>query len=435
MSTPRRRLLARAAREHRRELLIVAAAAAIACWYVVSWATFSPRDRSIRDFSDTYTAATIIRSGNAAGIYEWHLLAKVGDRLMAPDHLELPYLETPYAALLALPLTSLPLPDAFVVWSAGQVGLVILAVVVAVRAAQPRTKPSALAVVAIAGIALATPAANNLLAVGTSSGFNALGVAMAFRCWRRGSYASGAIWLVATAALAKPHLAIGMLAFMLGWGKRRAIAGALAAGLAAAAAFVALVGASGLQAFLVDVPKANTVWSARGEASLFALPSMWLNDNLVAYLLGIAAGCAALVLCFAVGRQVRRDRTLLGGGLATACLLSLLASPHAFLYDLVMVAPAIAWLLVELDLFAQRPQRAWSSPWLVVILWLTTTWIGPLLTEPLLPLVMRVGQLGVWAAIVLAVSLWWVPQQMRFAMRGGSAGTTRGRVTLPDASH
>jgi hypothetical protein len=161
------------------------------------------------------------------------------------------------------------------------------------------------------------------------------------------------------------------------------------------------------------VPKANTVWSARGEANLFALPSMWFDDTLMSYVVGIVLGCAALALCFAAGRRVRRDHSLLGAGLATAVVLSLLASPHAFLYDEVMIAPAVAWLLMELGVSEVKSARLWSSPWLVAALWSVAAWVGPLLTAPLLPLVLRVGQLGVWAAIVLAVALWCTPQRLR----------------------
>src|SRR5437588_2062 len=72
--------------------------------------------------------------------------------------------------------------------------------------------------VAITAVALAVPATSNLLGVGQWTGLNALGLAMAYRSWRHHAYASGGVWLAASAAIAKPHLALGLMVFALGWG-------------------------------------------------------------------------------------------------------------------------------------------------------------------------------------------------------------------------
>src|ERR1700680_1137148 len=103
-------------------------ATAVIASYIVMWSSLSSHDRSTRDFTSTYTAATIIRLGNPADIFDWHVQAQVGDALMAPDHLQLPYLASALVAALVLPLTTLPLPTAFILWSAFQLTLVIIAV-------------------------------------------------------------------------------------------------------------------------------------------------------------------------------------------------------------------------------------------------------------------------------------------------------------------
>jgi hypothetical protein len=419
-----RRLAAVARGGRALDLVVMLAGLAVLAWYVESWMTVGAAVRVTRDFTDTYTAATLIRSGHAAQIYDWRVLAGTARPLMSPAHLQVPFLEVALVALLAVPLTPVPLATAFWVWSALQAGMVLAAVVIAVRAAGA-ARSGLLGAAAVVAVVLATPATDNLLSVGTSSGFNALGVALAYRCWRRGSHLAAGAWLVVTAALAKPHLALGILVFLVGWRNRRALVGAVSAGVAAAAAFVAIVGNDGVRAFLADAPKANTLWSARGEASVFALPSMWFDDTTMSYVLGVAFGCAALALCFLMGRRVRRGAAGLGAGLAAATVLSLLASPHAFLYDEVMIAPAVAWTLAEAGLVVRTGGGVRALPG-VVLAWLAAVWLDTLVDGPLRQLVLRIGELDVWALVLLACALWSLPHGApatahRHASRGAAA--------------
>jgi hypothetical protein len=284
--------------------------------------------------------------------------------------------------------------------------LLVVAVVVAVRAAPRGPGSTFWGLAALTGIALAEPATSNLLLVGQSTGFNALGVAMAYRCWRRKSFMAGGAWFAASAVIAKPHLALGIFVFVVGWRNRRAILGVLAGGGAAVAALTALVGLQGLGGFMRDALKGISIWSARGGDSFFSLPSMWFDDTTMTYVVGIGGGCLALVLCFVLGRRVKRDPSLLGLGLATATVLSLLATQHAFLYDAVMVAPAVAWSLAELDLFGARKVREAVAPSAIALFWGPAIWISTQAAEPLAPLILRVGELYVWSTIALASVLW-----------------------------
>ena len=74
----------------------------------------------------------------------------------------------------------------------------------------------------------------------------ALGLALAYRDWRHGHEARGAVVLVLAAGIAKPHLALGLAAFLIGWRQRRAIVGALVGLGALAVASVAVVGTAGV---------------------------------------------------------------------------------------------------------------------------------------------------------------------------------------------
>ncbi|MBV8196465.1 MAG: DUF2029 domain-containing protein [Candidatus Dormibacteraeota bacterium] len=394
---------------------VVAATASLLGFSLVHFAGLTTNDWSTRDFSAVYAAALLVRDGEPAAMYDLPRLGAVGDRLLAPDHLAIPVEEVGVGVALAVPLTLVSLPLAFTVWSLLQLLLVAAAVAIAIRSAPGRWNRHPLTLVAIGGIALATPALSNLIDVGQWTGINALGIAMAYRAWQRQRYALGGVWLVGTAAIAKPHLAVGLLLFLVGWGNRRAIAGALAAASTVFVAFIAMVGIGGVHAFITEALTLSGVISQRGGASIMALPSMWFDDGTAAYVLGVVAALTTLALCVLVGRSVRHDARLLSIGFATASVLSLLASPHAFLYDDVMLAPAIAWVLIELDLFGRLRYRGLANPWTIVALWLAVPWLQSFLGGIGDELVARVGELFVWSTLLLAATLWSLVPLLRVA--------------------
>src|SRR5690349_765893 len=99
----RRAALAAALRRHGRPLLLAGIAAIVLGTYLASWAGLTTEQRSTRDFSSVYTAATIIRQGHAQQLYDVRLQQRVGDAAMAPHHLSFPYQEVGVGAALAVP--------------------------------------------------------------------------------------------------------------------------------------------------------------------------------------------------------------------------------------------------------------------------------------------------------------------------------------------
>ena len=388
-------------------------------------AGIGPAQGGRSDFGSAYTGATIIREGDGHRLYDLSLQTAVGDRVMAPARITLPYDELPLGAVALVPLAALPLDTAFVTWTTVQFLLVCLAVVIAVRAAPtPRPRRGA-AALAIIGIAVTQLGLENLVGVGQWTGLNAIGVAMAYRCWRRGAFAAGGAWLVASAAAVKPDLAIGLLAFLIGWGNRRALLGALGAAAAVLAGSLAIVGVGGLSAMVTNDLRLAGVLSQAGGASFAALPSVWFGNTTPSYVVGAAGAAVCLVLCGMLGRRFRGDSVLLGPALAAATALSLLASPHAYLYDEVMLAPAVAWSLAELGLFSVPQRRGLDNAWTIVVLWAVLPWIQALFFTPLLPLVSRIGILFPWFTVALAVALWSIPTQ--------TGGVARRRLAIPAA--
>lgn len=404
-------------RAHAAAPVVIAIALVLLAVYGMHVAGAGPAQGARSDFASGYTGATIVRDGDAHRLYDLTLQSSVGDRLVAPARLTLPYDAMPLGAVVLVPLALLPLDTAFVVSTTAQFLLVVLAVVIAVRAApspRPRSRAAAFAII---GIAVTQIGLENLVGVGQWTGVNAIGVAMAYRCLRRGSFTAAGVWIVATAALMKPDLALGFAAFFLGWGNRRALLGALGAGIAALGASLAVVGVGGLSALFSNDLRLAGVLSQAGGASFIALPSVWFGNTTLSYVGGAVGAVVCVGICGVLGRRFGRNPALLGPALAATTALSLLASPHAYLYDEVMLAPAVAWSLAELGLFTIPQRRGLDNAWTIVVIWGVLPWVQTLFVTMLLPLVTRIGILFPWFTVALTAALWSVPAQTRSVVR------------------
>jgi hypothetical protein len=340
--------------------LIAALAVALLAGYMVVWAHVSAMDIGRSDFTSTYVGATLLREGHRGDLYSDPLQAQLHGTLIAPDREgNLPFVDAPVAALLAAPVTLLSLDTAYRLWGLLQMALLVAAVVVAVRSAPwPSTTPAAWKIAAgVAGLAGTGTFALLVQAQWTS--VSALGLALAYREWRQDRLGRGAALLVLSAGVAKPHLALALVAFMLGWRSRRLIAGALAGALGMGALSFALVGPAGVQGFLQALTSSATRWDLDTFVSFIGLPGVLFGNSGAAQALGIAGSVLSCALAFWLGALVRRERTRLEPALAGVVILSLLAAPHALLHDLALLAPVLPWSVA----FALRQNTAgpaWS---------------------------------------------------------------------------
>lgn len=323
-----------------------ALAVALLAAYVVVWAHVGATDIGRSDFTSTYVGGTLLREGHRGDLYSDALQAAVHSRLVAPDRIgNLPFVNAPMAALLAAPVTLLGLDVAYRLWGLLQLMLLVVAVLVAMRSAPwPRDARPAWRVAA-ACTALAGAGTFALLMQAQWSAVSALGLALAYREWRHDRMARGGALLVASAAIAKPHLALALLAFMLGWRARGLVKGVVIGGLAAASASVVLVGPAGIAGFFQMLTSSATRWDLDTFVSFIGLPGAILGNTAAAQAAGIAGSVLACTLAFWLGALVRRDTTRLEPALAGASVLTLLASPHALLHDLVLLAPVAVWSL------------------------------------------------------------------------------------------
>jgi hypothetical protein len=391
--------------------VVATAAVVLLAAYVALWAGVTTANIGTSDFTASYVGATLLREGHGAAMYDQSLQAPLHAALIAPlQRGNLPFVNPPVAAALVVPLTLLRLNAAYRLWQAAQLLMLVAAVVLALRAAP---WPARLHRSGVRGAAaLAALAGTGTLSLGLLAqwdGFSALGLAAAYALWRRDRGFAGGAVLAASAAIAKPHLAIGLAALLLGWGERRVLAGAVVGLAAVMVASLAAVGPSGLGGFVGAVVDDSHRWPLASLLGFTGLAGSWLGNGGAAELLAAAGSLAAVGSCVVLGRRLARDRAALEPCLAAAALLSLVASPHLLSHDLVLLAPALVWLLAwasAQDGYATWPGRhgrAVLAGWVVLSLTLAVDLGADASAPP--------GRLVPWALLALAGVLAWQLRQ------------------------
>jgi hypothetical protein len=375
--------------------------------YAALWIGVSQANIGTADFTSDYVAGTLLREGHGATMYDQSLQAPLHAALIAPlQRGNLPFANPPLSAVAAAPLTLLPLTAAYRIWQTLQLLMLVLAVVVAARAAP---WPASLRNRGVAGAAaLAALAGTGTLSLGLLGqwdGFSALGLAAAYALWRRGDRFAGGAVLAATAAIAKPHLAIGLAALLLGWRDRRVLAGAAAGVAAVLLVSLLAVGPGGLGGF-VDAARSDAGrWPLASMLGFTGLFGSWLGDGAATQLLAAAGSVLAVGGCLLLGRRLAGSRSALEPCLAAATLLSLLASPHLLSHDLVLLAPVLVglmgWAAVR-DGLVPRPgahTRAVLAGWVLLSLAAAVDLGSQAAAPP--------GRLVPWALLGLAGLLIW----------------------------
>jgi hypothetical protein len=339
----------------------VAVAAAVSAvllvYYAVSWAQVTPLRERGTDFSASYVAALLVRSGDGADLYDQraehsrHLAL-----LPAGTVIDLPFITPPTTALLALPLTVLDPGTAFRVWSVIELLLLGLAVWVAIRAGPwpSRLGRSPRAATLLMGIAGGGTYA--FLLLGQIDGITALGLAAAYAAWRKDRPAAAGFWLALAFAATKPHLAIGLGVWLVARRDWRALAGAAAGSAVVVAVSLTLVGPAGLAGFVSALGFAAGNTPGASTLGIVGFAASWLGSGAVPAAVGIAGSLIALGGCWVLGARSRGNVGALEASLAGAAALSLVASPHLLPHDLVILAPALAWC-------AARAAAAERAPW------------------------------------------------------------------------
>jgi hypothetical protein len=367
--------------------------------YLVLWLGVGPLQIGRSDFTSTYVGATLLREGHGASMYNEALQAPLHAALIAPDREgNLPFVNAPLAAAVALPVSLLSLQAAYRVWSLVQLALLVVAVVVAIRAAPGRRTLPRLALVAIGLGALACLGTLATLLLGQWDGLSALGLAISYACLRGRRPATAGAVLAVTALIAKPHLALGLAAFVIGMRDRRLLLGA--AGGVVASLLLSLVVASpdGIAGFVGAAIHSTTRWQLANMVSLVGISGSIAGNGTASHVMAAAGGLVAVALAAMLGSAVRSRPERLEVALAGAAVLSLLASPHAYWDDLALLVPAAAWSLTAL---AAGGARAGSLTNAVVAIWVAISVAAYLdiATDGATP----VGLLTPWTLVAAAV--------------------------------
>jgi hypothetical protein len=343
-------------RTRRAVTIAIAVSTVLLAYYAIAWAQVTPLRQRGTDFSASYVAALLVRSGDGAQLYDQPAEhARHLTLLPAGTVINLPFITPPTTALLALPFTALDPGTAFRMWSVIELLLLGLAVWVAIRAGpwpEGTGRPTRLATLLMAVAAGGTYA---FLLLGQIDGIAALGLAVAYAAWRRHRSASAGFWLALAFAATKPHLAIGLGVWLIARRDWRALGGAAAGGAVAAAVSLALVGPAGLAGFVSALGFAAGNTPGASTLGFPGLVASWLGGGTDAVVVAIMGSLVALVGCGILGSRTRRNPGTLEFSLAGATALSLLASPHLLPHDLVILAPAFAWCMARAAGVDARP--------------------------------------------------------------------------------
>jgi alpha-1,2-mannosyltransferase len=342
----------------RRAVAIAAAVAAILlASYAITWAQVTPSRERGTDFSASYVAALLLRSGDGAQLYDQPLEhARHLELLPAGTVIDLPFITPPTTALLALPLAGLGAGTAFRLWSMLGLAMLVLAVWIAIRAGPWPSRHLRGPRVAVLILAVAGGGTYAFLLLGQVDGVTALGLAAAYAAWRKNRPAPAGFWLGLAFAATKPHLAIGLGIWLLARRDWRALAGAIAGCGVVAAVSLALVGPAGLGGFVSALGFAYGNTPGASTLGIPGLVASWLGSGALPAAIGVTGSLIALAGCVLLGARSRGNVTGLEASLAGAVALSLVASPHLLAHDLVILAPAFAWC-------AARAAASDASPW------------------------------------------------------------------------
>ena len=264
-------------------------------------------------------------------------------------------MNAPLAAAVALPVSLLSLQAAYRLWSLLQLALLVAAVVVAIRAAPGRRSLPPLTLIAVGLGALACLGTLATLLLGQWDGLSALGLAVAYACLRGRRPATAGAVLAVTALVAKPHLALGLAAFVIGMRDRRLLLGAAGGVVASLLLSLLVASPAGIAGFVGAAIHSTTRWQLANMVSLVGISGAIAGNGTASHVLAAVGSVVAVAIAAALGSAARSRPARLEAALAGAAVLSLLASPHAYWDDLALLVPALAWSFTAL---AARPGGA-----------------------------------------------------------------------------
>ncbi len=310
------------------------------------------------DFTAFYAAGKLVDGGLASRMYDLPTIAwiehqaaggPVGGTGM------LPYFNPPFFALPFAPLAHLSLQQAYQVWGVVCMLLLVANALLIWRLARPVATPWRVAIVT--GYLTLYPLLFGLR-LGQFSLILQLSIALGFICLREGrdrlAGASLALLLV------KPELLIPIAAYLAVKRNRRAFETLAPITVVALAVSIAMVGLDTALDYPAYLLRSTTVNAAGVAPDLMinwagiAAASFGNGDSVARPLVAGFAGAATLaaVLCLA-WRAPRRSSSYFAMEWVALVIATVLADPHFYLQDTIMVAPVAVAALATMDDFGR----------------------------------------------------------------------------------
>jgi hypothetical protein len=197
---------------------------------------------------------------------------------------------------------------------------------VAIRAAPGRRTLPPLTLFAVGLGALACLGTLATLLLGQWDGLSALGLAITYACLRGRRPATAGAILAVTALIAKPHLALGLAAFVIGMRDRRLLLGAAGGVVASLLLSLLVAGPAGIAGFVGAAIHSTTRWQLANMVSLVGIPGSIAGNGAASHVLAAVGSLVAMGLAAALGSAARNRPVRMEAALAGAVVLSLLAA-------------------------------------------------------------------------------------------------------------
>jgi hypothetical protein len=414
--------------QRRAGLLITAFGLALLIVYVVLWLRLPPSFRAGNDFAPTYAAGQLVLHGSGSAIYDQaRILAAERAAVPAGYQVNLPFISPPASALFAAPLAAFSLSSAEVAYSFVQLlATIAAAALIALRVRWPMTIPVTLRV-GIVAAAVGAPTVGALLLSGESDGLFTLAVAVSYLWFARGRMLSAGVALGLAAGLGKPHLMIGVLAFLAFRRDLRLVVGCILTATIVNLAAIAVVGSNSALGFVSAVAGSGMDHAPSGLLGLAGLLASWFGNGVPVRVLGLAASVAVIGLCARLGVISSRRPKHTPELFAAIVALSLLASPHLLTPDMVVLVPVLVWLCAVV-LGGAAPRM--STP--VALLAVAWVWVGvAIVADAANASVGFPGRLTPWGLMLFASAGWLTATRSAGAPRRLSVPMRQGRSPAP----
>ncbi len=344
--------------------LVVASAAGLLFLVATSHGAVDRQGRPLgTDFSNVYAAGTYVLDGNANAAFDPPQQFAREQAIFGTDTQFYGWHYPPYFLFVAVALAWMPYGLALAVWQAATLGLYLWGIWAIVL---PSPRAAGRGDYLWLLLALAFPAVLVNVGHGQNGFLTAALLAGALIVLDRRPLIAGMLF---TLQVYKPQYGLMLPVVLAASGRWKCFAAAAAAVALITIATTLTFGASVWHAFLASTEFTRTVVLEQGNTgwykiqSVFAWARMWGAPVPLAYAL---QGAATVALGAALAR-LWRSTAPYPLKAAALCLAAILATPYSFDYDMMVLAPAIAWLAVDglKRGFAPWEKTALAALWLV----------------------------------------------------------------------